>query len=203
MQSLGDSRMRDKRLKWALRLVLAWIILAAIGPCTVTHRFGPYYGKVVDRDTAEPIAGAVVLVEFRTLLYTLAGFTSHFVDALETVTDQNGTFHIAAHRSWVFRFPHKWEKNCDVVIFQRGYGGFPFYPGVRDRYEPGFSIPSDQNITVRLPKLKTREERQNNMSLMPIYGVPEEKRRNLTRLIEAEMDELGYLKYKNPRRTLQ
>lgn len=196
MPSLGDSRMRDKRLKWALRLVLAWIILAAIGPCTVTHKFGPYYGKVVDRDTAEPIAGAVVLVEFRTLLYTLAGFTSHFVDALETVTDQNETFYIDPPRSWVFRFPHKWEKHCIIIVFKPGYGVYPEYAGIKERYDPGNSIPENEPVTVKLPKLESRAERQRNLTSFLFGTVPEAKRKTLQLLIEKERRDLGNVTYK-------
>lgn len=184
--------MRDKRLKWALRLVLAWIILAAIGPCTVTHRFGPYHGKVVDEDTGEPIEGAVVLVEFRTLLYTLAGFTSHFVDALETVTDQNGEFHIAPHRSWVFRFPHAWDQHGAITIFKPGYGAYPEYPGIKERYEPGYSIPASQLVMIKVPKLKTREERERNLLSLPPIGIPDQKMKDLRALIRVERSNLGW-----------
>jgi hypothetical protein len=194
--SSGDSQMRDKRLKWALRLVLAWIILAAIGPCTITHKFGPYYGKVVEQDSGEPIEGAAVLVEFRTLLYTPAGFTSHFVDALETVTDQNGEFHISPHRAWVFRFPHKWEKNCIIIVFKPGYGAYPEYKGIKERYDPGNSIPENEPVTIKLPRLESRAERQRNLTSMLFGTVPEGKRKILQKLIETERKDLGNVTYK-------
>lgn len=188
--------MRDKRLKWVLRLVLVWIILAAIGPCTVMHKFGPYYGRVVDQDTAEPIAGAVVLVEFRTLLYTLAGFTSHFVDALETVTDHNGTFHIAPHRSWVFRSPHKWNRHCIIIVFKPGYGTYPEHSGIKERYEPGNSIPENEPVIVKLPRLESRAERQRNLTCLLLGTVPEAKSKTLRLLIDMERKDLGYVTYR-------
>jgi len=195
--------MQNKTVKWAIRILLAWFILAALGPCTITHKFGPYYGKVVDQDSGEPIAGAVVLVEFRTLLHTLAGFTSHFVNAFETVTNDDGEFHIDAYRAWVFRFPHKWETNCDITVFKPGFGSYPSYPAVRKRYDPGFSIPEHQQVTIGLPKLNTREERQKSLSLLSVHTIPEEKRKELARVIQMEMKNLGYVKYKNPRSSQQ
>lgn len=185
--------MQNKTLKWAIRILLAWFILAALGPCTITHKFGPYYGKVVDQDSGEPIAGAVVLVEFRTLLHTLAGFTSHFVNAFETVTNDNGEFHIEAYRAWVFRFPHKWETNCDITVFKPGYGAYPQYPAIKDRYEPGNSIPNNIPVTIKLPRLVTSLDRQQSLTSMLFGTVPNEKMKIMQQLVEQEKKYLGFV----------
>lgn len=52
----------------------------------------PFYGKVIDADTKEPIEGAVVLAVYHLTRYTLAGESDFIVDGQEALTDKNGEF---------------------------------------------------------------------------------------------------------------
>lgn len=176
----------NKKVKWAAIVLVVWFVLAAVGPCTITHKFGPYYGKTVDAETGEPIEGAVVLAAFYTSLYTPAGYISKFVDAIETVTNANGEFNIPAHRAWVFRTPHGWDPNADCVIFKPGYGNFPGHKDVRPKFTPAFSLPQNEYVVMSLPRIKTRDEANANLRDLPTINLPRDKMPKLLKMIENE-----------------
>jgi hypothetical protein len=170
----------NRRKKFLRRLGLGMgslmlVFLTAVGPCTITHKFGPYHGQVVEDVTGEPIEGALVLMVFFTEMYTPGGFTTHFVEALETTTDAKGEFSIPAFRAWAFRVPHKWDDIAPVTIFKPGYGAYDM------RY-----MPQDEHVTIRLPRLKTREERLRNLRRVIPGNVPDGK---LGALLEMEKKE--------------
>ncbi|MHC1741882.1 MAG: carboxypeptidase-like regulatory domain-containing protein [Syntrophobacteraceae bacterium] len=171
--------MQKKTFRRVAFVFFAWFVIAALGPCTLTHKFGPYHGRVTDENGA-PLEGAIVFSAYYTEMYTLAGFTSHFVDAQETFTDAKGEFTLPAFRAWRFRFPQRWDPMNTVRIFKPGYEVFPKY-----------TIPDKQYIDIALRQLSTREERINNLDdIYPGY-IPEEKFINLRRLRDIERDSLG------------
>jgi hypothetical protein len=66
---------------------------------------GPYWGRVVDADSGEPIAGAVVagIWNFEYYLFVHGGDT--YADARETVTDEKGRFFLQPARTiWLWPF---------------------------------------------------------------------------------------------------
>ena len=66
---------------------------------------GPYWGRVVDADTGEPIAGAVVtgMWDFEYYLFVHGGDT--YADTRETVTDEKGRFFLQPARTiWLWPF---------------------------------------------------------------------------------------------------
>ncbi|GKT07186.1 hypothetical protein [Desulforhabdus sp. TSK] len=165
-------------------ILSALVILAVVGPCTITHRFGPYYGKTVDADTGLPIEGGVVLASFYTEAYTLGGTRPKFVDALEVMTDARGEFQIPAQRVWAFRAPHRWDVHPDFVIFKPGYGSFPRHKGVSPKFSPGDTLPPDQHVVMKLPRLNTPDEMKgNSRSLLP-SDVPPEKMQTLAKMVK-------------------
>lgn len=183
--------MQKKNVK---RLSIAGLLLAvmtAVGPCAITHKFGPYYGIVLDLETSEPIEGAVVLVYFVTKLMTLAGDVHQFVDSQETMTDKNGEFHIESDRVFTFRFLNSWDKDCSVKIFKPGYGVYHDYPGIVRIYSPWYSIPSSKYITIKLHRLHTFEERHNNLYYILPGLVPNDKQTQLHNQERADGRELG------------
>jgi hypothetical protein len=86
-QYRGDL-MRSKRI-----LLIVLIVLSLQTGCLYAVRYdGPYKGRVVDKDTREPIEGAVVLGTWAVYHFGLAGGYSTFYDAKEAVTDKKGAF---------------------------------------------------------------------------------------------------------------
>lgn len=172
---------KGKRLpRWLGAVALMLVFLAATGPCTITHKFGPYHGRVIEEATGEPIEGALVLMAFFTEMYTPGGFTTHFVEALETTTDAKGEFRIPAFRAWAFRLPHKWDDISPITIFKPGYGAYSM------RF-----IPQDEHVTISLPRLRTREERLENLGGIIPGNVPDEKLKSLLELEKKEAKNLG------------
>ena len=47
-------------------LLFAQVLLVVFLGCTHSSTYGPYYGKIIDRETKEPIGEAAVLVVFYT-----------------------------------------------------------------------------------------------------------------------------------------
>jgi hypothetical protein len=178
---------------WIRRLLLIIIIPIVFYVTAITHRFGPYRGTVIDAETAEPLEGAVVLVAFYTELYTPGGTVSKYVGAVETMTDNNGQFSIDARRLWVLRFPQRWNPDCMVRIFKPGYAHYPAGFGVRlISYIPKYSIPANQFITISLPKLKTIEERKQNLDVLIFpKDVPGDKMSKLYEMTRIERRNVG------------
>jgi hypothetical protein len=176
-----------------LNLAMAMAFVASLAGCTITHSFGPYFGKVVDAQTGEPLEGAVVLIDFNTKEYTLGGGPrSSFVDAVEVLTDDKGEFKVPAFRAWVFRFPHQWDYHAEITIFKPGYGAYPRSKYVYPAFIPTYSFPSNEHLIIRLPKLKTYEDRKSNLGGIIPIGVPRDKMKMLVELIHIERKELGF-----------
>jgi len=137
--------------------------------CAITHKFGPFYGKVVDAEKEEPIEGAVVAVWFHTESTTLGGRVWQVADAVETVTNANGEFIIPPHRINLFRIMAWWDDECHVSVFKPGYGAYPgslkAYSSWRDKGSP--YIPEEEYITYYLPKLLTYDQRRKNYVWTP------------------------------------
>ena len=174
---------------------LPFIVLLLLTGCTITHEYGPYSGKVVDAETNEPIAGAVVLLRFSTEGYSVAGFMGKYADALEVMTDSSGEFKIPAHRVVTFRILHRWDPYGYVKIFKPGYGFYPDHKAVSPMFTPNGTIPSNKHVTIKIPNLKTIEERSDNLNNTHVPGVPDEKKRNLLRLINTERVNVGLSPY--------
>lgn len=173
--------------------LMAWLLL--LSGCAITREYGPYMGKVVEKETGEPIEGAVVLMEFDTISGNIGGMTKHYVDAVETLTNAKGEYLIPLHRITTFRTFEAWSKDAYAVIFKPGYGAFP---GHREATVSVASrtLPENQMVVVELPKLKTKKEREDNaISNLWIDGdVPEGKCKIFVSLKKTEMSILdkGY-----------
>ncbi|MGV8073114.1 MAG: hypothetical protein AB2L11_00935 [Syntrophobacteraceae bacterium] len=171
--------MKKKTQKWIWTVLIAGVVLTVVGPCTITHRYGPYSGKVVETETGEPIEGAYVLVAFYTHMFTLAGPVSQFVDTRDATTNKNGEFKIAAYRTWALRFLHGWNDEGSIVIYKPGYAG----DSVHHIFAKNFVIE-------RLKKLAYKE-RQNYWGPDTPTDAPKEKVRKLRELIDEEDKNLG------------
>jgi len=166
------------------RLILLGIGLALLSGCAITHKFGPYNGKVVDMESGEPIEGAVVFLRFFSEFgFSPGGAMSRYADALETFTDSNGEYSVPPHRVTVFHVGSMWDDdNVMAIIFKPGYGAYNGW--MRDK----------EGKIFKLPKLKTREERRLNLSNVMRYSkfeIPCDKQRHIQRYYNIERISLG------------
>ncbi len=179
------------KLQHPLLLVL---ILGLLSGCACSHEFGPYKGKVVDAETGEPIAGTVVFMTFLTeggQFIGLGGGYLEYANAVEVLTDRNGEFSIPVQKLVANKFLHRWENKGRVIIFKPSYGAFPGHHGTSMNI-PGYTIPENKFVIIKLPKLKTVKERKENLGNLWIGGnIPSEKHATLTVLEEVERAAIG------------
>lgn len=184
-------------MKILITLLLLLIIFPSSAGCAITHKYGPYYGKVVEIETKEPIEEAAVLVVFYTEEYGPAGAITRYADALETVTDKNGEFRIPAHRVTTFRPLQGWDIYPQFRIFKPEYGCYPMHNDVKPMFVPNGTLPVNQYVTLELPRLKTREERIESTHCSPPSYIPYLKAKKFIDLINKENKaiRLGQEKY--------
>lgn len=169
--------------------LMVWLL--SLSGCAITNTYGPYIGKVVEKDTGEPIEGAVVFMAFYSRLPTPGGPTSHYADATEVLTNGQGQFNIPTQRIWCMRPLQYWDPQPKVIIFKPGYGAFPGHRGTS--FSPkGNWFPARELIMVELPQLETRDERRSNLgNLWTGSGVPQEKHKILDKMETRERIEIG------------
>ena len=187
-------------MKKLILILLFPFVIASSAGCTMTHKFGPYYGKVIDAETREPIEGAAVLVVFYTEQAGPAGSVTHYADALETVTDKKGEFSFPEHRITAFKPLHAWNPHGYFWIFKTGYGCYPRHKAVKPMFVPNGTLPADEYVTVEIPNVKkeSREKRLTNYGCEPVL-IPKTKYKNLFRLINQERVDLGLEPRKGPK----
>ena len=159
--------------------LLSGISLSACGKAILRS----FEGKVVDAETKEPIEGAAVLAVYYESTISVAGSGSYAVDAQETLTDANGEFKIPAQTAKIKDASGKLQ--CNLIIFKPGYGVFPRHTLSNAVGENKSWPPPEKYIVYEIPRLKTIEERKNNVIGMDSYMKPlyiraiDEERKNL------------------------
>ncbi len=177
---------RNMPVKYKIILLIAILLISV---SAITHKFGPYAGKVVDMETGAPLEGAAVLINFRTDGIDTSGA---YAGAIETATNSKGEFRISAKRFFVFYPLHQWNPNGYVIIFKPGYGVYPDHDDVSPIFMPNGTMPEKQHVTFKLPKLKTVSERKYNLMGVWSFGsVPDRKAKNLLMLIGEERKNIG------------
>jgi len=177
-------------------LLFGCLFLFLLQGCAVAKNFGPYMGKVIDSETEKPIEGAIVFMKITTVTPNVGGGQFHFADAKEVLTDSNGEFYIEL-RGVSLKPTHFWWPDPQFSIFKPSYGSFPFYPGSNvDILERDTShiFPKNTFVTIRLPKLRTREERRRNLAKAHDYGnrdIPYEKRQMYFKMTNEESVAVG------------
>ena len=171
-------------------LIVAALVLAAAGGCTITNEFGPFAGKVVDADSGQPIQGAAVLIVFSVETGTLGGTVSSFADAVETLTDADGEFRFPPKRVYLVKGMSNWSDDHQISIFKPGYGAYPGHSRAYSSWEKKHAriIPENEYITYYLPKLETIEEKKGEPIKYSRYhaSITNEKMPNLQRLEEED-----------------
>lgn len=152
-------------------------------------------GRVIDAETAEPIEGAVVYMQCNTSTANIGGANTHYADAVEVLTDDKGEFHIEL-RVTTFKPGHAWSSYQDIIIFKPGYGAFPEHKEakvdilVRDT---SHYFPENTYVIISLPKLKTKEERKENVlyNISLPFDAPKYKWKELARQVSFERTQVG------------
>ena len=161
---------------------------------------GPWKGTVIDSETREPIEGAVVVAVWERRYAGPAGPYSSFLDAVEVPTDKDGRFLIP--KFWKLNLLPiiSWIEGPTFQIFKPGYTAFPgpalryfdYFPksplgvsrgALADLFKKG--------VVVEVLKLKTRQERLDNIPSGPFAEVRSEKLPLLFKSINEENKELG------------
>jgi hypothetical protein len=181
-------------------LIKMLLITSVITGCAITNSYGPYMGKVVDKESNEPLEGTVVFMVFYTTKATLAGGVSSYYDAIEVLTDSNGEFLIDPPRSW--RLPNNLLESWDdgqVIIFKPGYGAYPGHKESGPLFIPNGALPENQHVTIKIPKLKTVEERALNLHDVTFTAdIPYEKWRHLFEARNIECNFIGIEPWPSP-----
>lgn len=177
-------------LKWII-LTACWIVL--FSGCAVYHRYGQYYGRVVDAETMKPLEGAAVVAAYYTQLYTPAGAISKYLETQETLTDRNGEFTLPALNALTFRPLQSFEPYARVTIFKPGHGCYPTWKGIMPIFFPNWSLPAGKYVTVKLPGIEKEPSsiKLANSDCRPSPLVPESTYPRLKLLIKDEEKALG------------
>ena len=167
---------------------LCWLVvlLAVLRTASVSLAADLYHGRVVDQETGEPLAGAVVtVVWFRSPILGLEG-TRDFQSAQETVADGDGKFSLVVSPGIDWNPLTYIRKEPEIVIFQPGYE--PTWAGWmrRNKFETSleFAEALKKGTTIQLRKLKTREELVKFTDVVFLTH-PTVRYENIPRLIDA------------------
>ena len=175
-------------------LVLVGLVVGAL-PAADAFAAGPYRGRVIDAETKEPLAGAVVLVYWiRNAPAIGHGPAQSFLGAEEALTDDRGEFIVGENppSNWI---PFTWRSLPNFIIFQPGYGYFPRHFATTPPLPPtGFEgllkIMEKQPVVFELPRLTTREDRLFVISTVDPLLVPKTYKPVLIRLLNRDRREL-------------
>ena len=172
-----------------LLIIISFLVFPLSVGCAMVHQYGPYYGKVIDAETKEPIEGAAVLAVYYTESYGPAGAHMHYLDAQETVTGKDGEFKIAILTAKSFRIGHSFYPHVYFTIFKPGYGHYPGSKGVKPMFVPNGTLPANQHVIIEVPKLMKKDERMKMPSVN--FDIPYEKQERFIQLLNQEMEMLG------------
>ncbi len=125
--------------------------------CSFTNSYGPYSGIVIDKESGEPITGAVIVMEVCVVTPHAAGGTSSHYFGTETITDLLGRFHIPKHRLFKANLLTQWD-NEQIEIFKPGFSCYPG-KGSKPWFVPSGTLPTNKNVIISLTKLKAKKRK--------------------------------------------
>ena len=105
------------------RLIIFIATIALSSGC-VYHK-PEFTGQVLDKETKQPIKGAVVVAVYgkEMLGITGAGSLTKTINVREALTDKKGMFIIPSYTTIIT--PLSWSRKTTFIIFKPGYGAFP------------------------------------------------------------------------------
>lgn len=179
--------MRRRWLIIGISVGLLILVILAVRNGHIFYADGSYHGKVIDKETKQPIEGAAVLAVWRKETPMIAHLMITYYDAQETLTDAEGNFTIPGIVGGSLN-PLAKIREPLFTIFKPGYaayGGMVFKP--RSVPETVQRFEEDDRNVFALGGLTTQEERLKNVHIIyPGPSVPEGKYPNLIRLRNIE-----------------
>lgn len=179
-------------MRKACLCLLLFFLLCCSGCVTFIGYDGPYEGRVLDRDTLQPIEGAVVHATWDRSSPGPGGASGRYYDSQETLTDKKGNFKI---KGVGLLFLSNIEEPI-INIFKAGYtqensywSGFTLTTSKGVKYHP--EIESDNGSLIFKLRRMTLEERKSRHPDMS-GGVPTKKMRLMIKERNKEKRELGY-----------
>jgi len=169
-----------KTILISLSVVICLMIASTSHASWLYYHKPEYKGKVIDKETKEPIEGVVVSVYYEVDTYNIAGGGNRVIHTKETLTDRNGKFVIPSYTTIIS--PFTTSHTAGFIIYKPGYGGYPSGVAIHkspeeyfsvDRYgNPGESLSGGIQLrftygVIELPKLKTAYERLRAMPSHP------------------------------------
>lgn len=172
-------------------VVVVAFLTAGCLPGHLVYHSESYRGRVVDAETKQLLAGAVVVAVWHreAALFGGHGPAEDYHDAVEVLTDAQGEFAIPGrtHVTWIGRI-----REPKLVVYYPGYVPYPEL-GTRPGDE-GRRIAYQRKVfEIELPRIRTREERGRHAD-RPAgldHRVPESKIPTLMTLINKERLDLG------------
>jgi len=161
-----------------------------------------YHGQVVDAETAKPIDGAVVLVEWHKKPRVAMGGIEYFHNARETLTDAEGKF-VLDSSSGIDWNPFTYILNPEIIAFSPGYRPFTAAHPEDIGTKGGLSEIAkafESGVTVRLTKL-TSEKELRRYTVISGFGAimaPSATIPNLKRLMNDSRKLLGNDEFRIP-----
>jgi hypothetical protein len=192
-----------------VRLLAGGLIATLLG-CGTAEAAGPWKGQVVDRDTGQPIPGAVVLAIWTVRSRDFIHPEDQFHSATEVVSDDEGRFVIPEHTA-VATKPLTAMRGPQLVIFKSGFGlwafqGAPYYPGIEDAYVAKQRIAAawerfvQEGVVVELPRLSDRQRRIDVHTFVRPHSVPDEHIPRLVGALDDDRASLGLPRLRIPLR---
>lgn len=183
---------RLARLVPYLALIIA--IFSCTGCCCITYfgKDGPYYGRVVDKETKAPIEGVVVAGKWGTIHRGPGGAVSTYYDAYETVTDENGDFTIPGQGIQIFSN----LSQLQLFVLKAGYENIDGYMwNTMERLSLG---KEGDRILIGLKRLTMEERKKNSLNFRSLGGnTPISKQKRYLKEVNREHLEVrGVAPYK-------
>jgi hypothetical protein len=158
-----------------LAAVLIW------RPADALEKWGPFRGQIVDAETGQPIAGAVVLVVWWEAVPTPVQTNRKFYDAREAVTDGEGRFEVPRRPPPFFSFQ---IFPPQISYFAAGY------MSAAEVVMPPDGQPFVASTVVKMRRLATNDERVRNQRRYP-PTIPAAKMPRLLQALNRERAALG------------
>ena len=170
---------------------------------------GPWKGQIVDRETGQPIPGAIVVAIWTVRSRGEVHPHDEFHSAFEAVSDAEGKF-VIPEQTAVPTQPLTAIAGPEIVIFKAGFGGWafqggPYYPLTEDHYvreqrtKRAWEAFEKDGAVFELRSLTDRQQRlTRNGSARPRH-VPDDRMPQLLEALDAERVSLGAEPYHVPR----
>lgn len=171
-------------------LAVALLILCLSGCTTIIGYDGTRIGKVVDRDTGQPIEGAVVHGTWNRVHIGPGGAHGVYYDSRETLAGKDGSFKLDGIGLLILST----IDDVEINVFKAGYTqlAYAFWHNITDYKTKDVTVELVDDTPVIKLRRMTMEERKLWHPVLPGGDVPKKHKRLLIRESNEEMKARGY-----------